>query len=278
MRLLVRLAACLAALGSSGCVNLVYGTDVDMAPFEERAASPVLLDGVYCAFDVIEGDADSPAWRLGEASGCTRVSWRSDDRAFLFEAVEPDEDWPGNKLGVSAVPIGEGVFIFQAGPAPDDEPVLSPRYQLQLAFVSPDAIAVIMALNDQPMAELARLHGDLAFGETGGRLFVQSGKRSAIAAFLRDAAALALSRDWRDEPEELTVFPLVRVDAILPGSPMNEAQITSILGIQKAADALGAKAPRGIEMPGESPKPPAWFRGKSEAPAVGEVPAPIGAE
>lgn len=208
--------AAMAALAASACS---YGSMVDIAPMKSRLAKPVVTSGDYCE---VKGEA--APFTVISHEGCVPVTW--DQTLRVHTMIDTEE--PSESIQAAVVSLGSGLYAGQVSMPQEKVP-----YQVQIFIAKGDAFAMLSALDDEPLKELAAKHKRLTFAEDkSGRPYVTSGKADRIRAFLREAARESL-RAMKDEDELVSVG--VRDKAGAPDHPASAQQQRDIEAVLKIA-------------------------------------------
>lgn len=218
------LLASLALLMATACT---YGSAVDMAPKAERIPKRAVSTGDYCG---VEGG--KPPFTVVSSEDCMPVIWDQSTRTYT---VTPEADDPEDKLQVSPVSLGGGVYYAQAIVDPDDKTVPD-HFQLFVLISQGNAFALLPVLEDEDLARLASRHPAVTFREdAASRLYIAGGERPKIRDFLREAAVEGLKLlAKKDEP----LIVGVRDKAGVPDHPVSSQQEADIQAVLKIAHDL----------------------------------------
>lgn len=218
-----KLLVAIAALAASACS---YGSAVNMAPMNARLGKPVLPPGDYC-----EVQGEVAPFRIISSEDCVPMVWSDDARTYTM--VELDD--PEESMVVATASLGQGLYLGQIE-VEEDRP---DRYQIQVFIAKGSAFAIVPALGDDGMKQLAPKHPRVGFrNDASGRPYIVSGSRDRIKAFLVAATKESL-REMKAEKEQLGVGVL---DAA--GAADHEAtkqQVRDIEAVHRAAKALTPK-------------------------------------
>jgi hypothetical protein len=215
-----KLLAALAALAASACS---YGSAVDMAPMNARLGKPVLPPGDYCE---VQGEA--PPFRIISSEDCVPMTWSKDDRTYTMVDLEDPED----SMVAATVSLGQGLYFGQIE-VETDQP---DKYQIQIFIAKGSAFAIIPALGDEKIKQLAARHPKVGFrNDATGRPYIVSGARDHIKAFLVAASKESL-REMRAEKE--TLSPGVLDTAGAADHDATRQQAKDIEAVLKAAKSL----------------------------------------
>jgi hypothetical protein len=211
-----------AALAVSACS---YGSMVDIAPMKSRLSKPAAAPGDYCE---VQGTA--APFTVISHEDCAPIAWDQATRTYTMS--DPDE--PSESIQAAVISLGSGLYAGQISTPEDKVP-----HQIQVFISKGNAFAVLSALPDQPLKQLAARHGKLTFTDDAtGRPYIAAGKVDRIKAFLKDAAKESL-RLAKTENESLSVGVLDRLGA--PDHPASKEQQKDIEAVLKAAKSLTPK-------------------------------------
>lgn len=184
-----KLLVAIAALAASACS---YGSAVDLAPMNARLGKPVAPPGDYC-----EVQGETAPFRVVSSEDCVPMTWSSGARTYTMV----DADDPEDSMEAAIASLGQGLYLAQIE-VETDQP---DRFQIQVFIAKGSAFALIPALGDDEMKQLATKHPRVGFrNDTTGRPYIASGSRDRIKAFLIAASKESL-REMRTEKETLGV-------------------------------------------------------------------------
>lgn len=210
--------AAMAALAVSACS---YGSMVDIAPMKSRIAKPVASPGDYCE---VQGTA--APFTVVSHEDCVPIRWDQATRTYTM--VDPET--PSESIQAAVVSLGAGLYAGQISTPGDKVP-----YQIQVFISKGDAFAMLSALEDKPLKQLAAKHAKLTFADDStSRPYITGGKPDRIRAFLREAARESL-RAMKAENEPVSVG--VRDTAGTadhPASAQQQKDIEAVLRIAKS--------------------------------------------
>jgi len=218
MRSLFRpVLAAIAALAVSACS---YGSMVDIAPMKSRIARPALAPGDYCE---VKGGA--APFTVASHEDCVPITWNQATRTYTMH----DPEKPSEDLQAAVVSLGSNLYAGQISTPEDKVP-----YQIQVFISKGDAFAMLSALGDAQLKELAAKHRKLKFtGDASGRPYIAAGKIDHIRAFLKDAARESL-RDQKAGDEPISVGVLDKAGAAdHPASKQQQKDIEAVLRAAK---------------------------------------------
>ena len=220
-----RLVMALAALSASACS---YGSAVDIAPFKDRLARPMVPSGDYCQAEGAQG-----AYLISTEADCGKLTWNAAKRSF--DVV--DEDKPKDVLSFAILALGDGLFATQYDVTdPADRP---DKHQLNLMIASGKAFAGLGVLDGDELDVVLKRHPKLKIGDTAGKDdYIAAGDVAEIKAFLRDAGGASI-KARREKGEEVEVVVLDnRRKKEHPASP---AQVKDIEAVKAIAERLAPK-------------------------------------
>ena len=184
-----KLLAAFAALAVSACS---YGSAVDMAPMSARLGKPVLPPGDYC-----EVQGETAPFRIISSEDCVPMTWSNEARTYTMVDLEDPED----SMVAATAELEQGLYFGQIE-VETDQP---DKYQIQVFIAKGSAFAIIPALGDEALKQLAAKHPTVGFrNDTTGRPYIISGARDRIKAFLVAASKESL-REMRMEKETLSL-------------------------------------------------------------------------
>jgi hypothetical protein len=218
-----KLLVAIAAMAASACS---YGSAVDMAPMKSRLASPAVPPGDYC-----EVQGSVAPFSVISSDDCVPILWDAKTRSYTMSDPEDPED----SIVAATVSLGSNLYLGQV----EAETGKPDRYQLQLFIAKGAAFAIVPALGDDKLKQLAAKHSKVTFrNDTTGRLYIASGSSDRIRDFLRAAAKESLF-EMRGEGEELSVG--IRDTAGVPDHEATRQQVRDIENVLKAAKSLSPK-------------------------------------
>ncbi len=222
-KLFAVLAACGAALAASACT---YGSAVDMAPMKSRLIQPALAAGEYCE---VQG-AVAP-FTVVSSADCVPLAWNGATRTYTM--VDPED--PEDSTTAAVVSLGSGLYLGQT----EVETDTPDKYQLLVFIAKGDAFAMLPALDDAPLKEVAARHPKISFSNDGsGRPYIGAGEHKHIKAFLKDAARRSLL-EMKKEDEPVSVG--IKDKAGASNHPASREQRKDIEAVLKAAKSLTPK-------------------------------------
>ncbi len=254
-------AASALALAVSGCSKAQYQSAVDMAPYEARAATSPVAEGLYCPVTVMwRRDGEPILVMAGEENdhpSCVRYHWDKKRRLVLADGLEGKDGDPPEKFEAAAAPLGEGLFALQSTNNAA-EAAKAARFTISLALVSGEAIGQIEPLPAAAMLKLAARHPGAEVNEiktsdaddAAGPVFIRSGPREDVAELLKDAARLSLKQ--ADSPGAIELAILVRVDDPKSLTVRNVLKRSDLEKLRKLAVALADRAPTGVSASSET--------------------------
>jgi hypothetical protein len=187
--MLRKLLVAISALAASACA---YGSAVDLAPMNARLAKPVLSPGDYC-----EVQGETAPFRVISSEDCVPMTWSKDARTYTMIDLEDPED----SMEAAIVSLGQGLYLGQVE-VETDQP---DKYQIQVFIAKGSAFAIIPALGDDELKQLAPQHPRVGFrNDSTGRPYIVSGTRDRIKTFLVAASKESL-REMKAEKETLSV-------------------------------------------------------------------------
>jgi hypothetical protein len=211
----------LAGLAASACT---YGSAVDMAPRAERPFWPTLVPGDYCE---VQGTA-APFTVISSAD-CVPLVWDGASRSYTIGDREDD------LTTAAIVSLGSGLYLGQT----EVETDTPDKFQLLVFIAMGDAFAMLPALDDAPLKEVAARHAKVSFADDGGgRPYIAAGSPKEIKAFLKDAARRALL-EMKKENEPLSLG--IRDKAGAADHPATEEQQKHIEAVLQTARSLTPK-------------------------------------
>lgn len=244
------LLSVIALLGATACMP-GYRSAVDLAPASLRPAASPVVDGVYClAMIAWRADGEPVAAMNGDKYNCMRYAWDVKRRVAHIEGVASKDGEP-ELTEFALVPLGDGIFMMQAGElcAADE------LCDITLAVIEGGAIGAVPVLGtDEARWELAKRFPAVILGyedDNAPGSYIKSGDLTAIYAYFRDAARIALS-----SPNEDGLFSLammVRVDAPLQETVFTLLKRSDVTALKSKIVSLARSAPQGID-----PGPGQW--------------------
>lgn len=212
-----------AALAASACS---YGSAVDMAPMKSRLVWPALAPGDYC-----EVQGTVAPFTVVSLSDCVPLAW--DGAARTYTMIDPED--PEESTTAAVVSLGSGLYLGQT----EVETDTPDKYQILLFIAKGDAFAMLPALDDAPLREVAAKHAKVTFANDGsGRPYIAAGQQKEIRAFLKDAARRSLL-EMKKENEPVSVG--VRDKAGAANHTATKDQAKDIATVLKAAKSLTPK-------------------------------------
>jgi hypothetical protein len=184
-----KLLVAIAALAAAACS---YGSAVDLAPMNARLGKPVAPPGDYC-----EVQGESAPFRVVSSEDCVPMTWSKDTRTYTM--IDPDD--PEDSMEAAIASLGQGLYLAQIE-VETDQP---DRFQIQVFIAKGSAFALVPALGDDEMKQIAAKHPRVGFrNDTRGRPYIASGSRDRIKTFLIAASRESL-RKMKSEKETLGV-------------------------------------------------------------------------
>jgi hypothetical protein len=218
-----KLLAAIAALAASACS---YGSAVDMTPENSRLGKPVLPPGDYC-----EVQGETAPFRIISSEDCVPITWSKGARTYTM--VDPED--PEDSMEAAIASLGQGLYLGQIE-VETDQP---DKYQIQVFIAKGSAFAIVPALGDDELKQLATKHPRVGFrNDTTGRPYVVSGSRDRIKTFLIAASKESL-REMTAQKETLGVGVLDKAGAA--DHDAAKQQVRDIEAVLKAARALTPK-------------------------------------
>jgi hypothetical protein len=256
MQDLKRCLLVLAAVAMAAACMPGYRSAIDLAPASLRSATSPLPDGVYClALISWRSDGEPVAVVNGDKNNCMRYAWDAARRVARVEGFASQDGEP-EPTEFAVVPLGDGIFLTQTGepPAADDE-----LYDIALAVIEGGAVGAVPALGtDEARSKLAKRFPAVILGpeDTGegyvtAGSYIRSGDLTAVHAYFRDAARLALSSTNEDGGFSLAM--MVRVDAPLQETVFSLLNRADVVALKRKMLSLARSAPQGVE-----PGPAQW--------------------
>ncbi|HEY7798294.1 MAG TPA: hypothetical protein VIA80_05990 [Hyphomonadaceae bacterium] len=217
--MLRKLLAAIAALAASACA---YGSAVDLAPISARLAKPVLSPGDYC-----EVQGETAPFRVISSEDCVPLTWSKDARTYTMIDLEDPEE----SMEAAIVSLGQGLYLGQVE-VETDKP---DKYQIQVFIAKGSAFAIIPALSDDELKQLASQHPRVGFrNDSTGRPYIVSGTRDRIKTFLVAASKESL-REMKAEKETLSVGVLDTAGVADHDARANQARdIEDVLRVAKS--------------------------------------------
>jgi hypothetical protein len=171
------LMAGLLALVSAACS---YGSDIDLAPMNERIPKRILVTGDYC-----EASASQPPYTVKSSADCIRLEWSQSSRTYTIRDLD-DDDEPAVAAVVS---LGRDLYLAQVADLDDET---NGRYKVSLVIAKGGAFLYLPRLGEDRLSELLERHPGVALRTDGSDPVIAGGSRTDIKAFLRDSATETL--------------------------------------------------------------------------------------
>lgn len=179
------LTAMLLALAATACS---YGSDIDLAPKQDRMSKRVVSTGDYC-----EASGHKP-YTIRSSEECVRLIW--DQGARSYTMIEAGGETSGPFAPVS---LHDNVFLIQAE---SDE--IGGRYRTVLGLASGSAFFLLPVLQDEEFLAVAQRHPAIEVKSGDGDPVITGGGREQIRAFLKSVAIEAARKVDLNSPD-LTV-------------------------------------------------------------------------
>lgn len=190
-----------------------YGSDVDLAPLNERIPKRIVSTGDYC-----EATAVQPPYTVTSSGDCLRLEWRQATRTYMVFDNHDDGE-PGE---AAVARISQSLYLAQVV---DTDDAVNGRYKISLAVVAGNAFLYLPRLKDEQLADLIARHPRVTLRTDGSDPVITDGSRADIKAFLRDSATETL-RGVNLDDEEMAVA--VRDTAGSPDHPATAIQTRDI--------------------------------------------------
>jgi hypothetical protein len=182
--------------------------------------------GDYCE---VQGEA--APFRIISSEDCVPVTWSKDARTYTM--IDPED--PADSMEAAIASLGQGLYLGQIE-VETDQP---DKYQIQVFIAKGAAFAIVPALGDDELKQLAPKHPKVGFrNDTTGRPYIVSGSRDRIKTFLIAASKESL-REMAIEKEALGVGVLDTAGAA--DHDATKQQIKDIEAVLKAAKALTSR-------------------------------------
>lgn len=242
------LFSAVAVLGAAACMP-GYRSAIDLAPASLRPAASPVADGVYClALISWRADGEPVAAMNGDKYSCMRYAWDKERRVARIEGFASKDGEP-ERTESAVISLGDGIFMTQTGGSCDADALCD----IALGVIEGGAVATVPVLEDGPRSELAKRFPAVILGQednTPGS-YIRSGDLTAIHAYLRDAARLALASPGEDGSFSLAM--MMRVDAPLQETVFTLLKRADVVALKSRVLSLARSAPHGID-----PGPGQW--------------------
>jgi hypothetical protein len=233
-------------MGAAACTEPTLKSAIDLAPFEVRPVNSPVADGIYCIAAVSwRADGEPISAVNGDADECARYRWDVERRIAVVEELEGRDGEAPERMESAMIPLGDGVFMTQTGEACDADALCD----IALALIEGDAIGGISMIRSRH--ELAKRFPAVILSEESEEdpaSYIKSGDRTAILAYLKDAARLGLVRSG--ETGNFALPMMVRVETPGQETVFTLLKRSDVAALKRRAEALARGAPRGIAAEG----------------------------